>query len=247
MPDSKAGAAAETCPPDARLRLATYNIHACVGGDGRCEPSRVARVLQEMNAAVLALQELEQHVVAEAGNVQVLQFLADATGMHAVPGTTLKREEREYGNALLTRLPVERVERVDISIPGREPRGALDVSLDWAGRHLQVVATHLGLRPGERRHQIRRILPLFESTRADYAVLMGDLNEWMLWGRPLRWLRRHFPPTPDIRTWPARFPLLALDQFLVSPRESLASLSAHRSPMARIASDHLPIVADLEA
>lgn len=71
------------------------------------------------------------------------------------------------------------------------------------------------------------------------------LNEWMLWGRPLRWLRRHFPPTPDIRTWPARFPVFALDQFLVRPRIALKSLRSHRSDMARIASDHLPIVADL--
>jgi endonuclease/exonuclease/phosphatase family metal-dependent hydrolase len=225
------------------LRLATYNIHACVGGDGRLAPERVAEVIRELDADVVALQELEQHPVGEGR--EMLRYLADVSDMEPIAGITLKRETRGYGNALLTRLPVERINRVDISIPGREPRGALDVVLDCGDRTLQVVVTHLGLRPGERRLQIRRVLPLFESQTCDLAVLMGDLNEWMLWGRPLRWLRRHFPPTPDIRTWPAKFPLFALDQFLLRPRSALKSLAAHRSRMARIASDHLPIVAEV--
>jgi endonuclease/exonuclease/phosphatase family metal-dependent hydrolase len=74
-----------------------------------------------------------------------------------------------------------------------------------------VVAIHPGPGPAERRRQIRQLLALLEPGRCSLSVLPGDLNEWFLWGRPLRWLRRHFAPTPHLRTYPARFPLFALE------------------------------------
>src|SRR4029079_146454 len=102
----------------------------------------------------------------------------------------------QYGNAVLTRLPILTVRRVDLSVPGREPRGALDLELDAPGSVLRIIATHLGLAPTERRQQIRRILASLPKSRDDPVVLMGDLNEWFLWGRSLRWLRRHFGHAP---------------------------------------------------
>jgi endonuclease/exonuclease/phosphatase family metal-dependent hydrolase len=75
------------------------------------------------------------------------------------------------------------------------------------------------------------------------AVLLGDLNEWLLWGRPLRWLRRHFAPAPHLPTWPARLPMFALDRIWVQPHDALLSLDTHRTPAARRASDHLPLKA----
>jgi len=115
------------------LTLATYNIHACVGGDGRFQPDRTVEVLREMSADLVALQEVEQRDVAGEG---LLEFLADALDMEAIAGPTLLRGTRHYGNALLTRLPVLAVERVDLSVPRREPRGALDVELSWGQRRL---------------------------------------------------------------------------------------------------------------
>jgi len=225
-----------------RMRLATYNIHACIGADGRYDPDRVVRVLQELNADVVALQEVEQHPV---GDMDLLQFLAAKTGYQAVAGPTLLRGTRDYGNAVLTRLPIVAMQLIDLSLPRREPRGALDVTLDWHGQRLQVVATHLGLRPGERRRQVSRLLALFESGSADISVLLGDLNEWLLWGRPLRWLRRHFTATPEPRTYPTRFPLFALDRIWVCPRNALVNIGIHDSPTARAASDHFPLKAEL--
>lgn len=225
-----------------RLTLGSYNIHACVGGDGKLRPDRTASVLREISADVMALQEVEHHHV---GSEKFLQYLGRELGLDVISGPTLKRQSRHYGNALMTRLPVLDVQRLDLSIDGREPRGALDVALDCDGRVLQVIATHLGLKPGERRRQIRRILTRFETRKSDYNVLMGDLNEWLLWGRPLRWLRGHFEPMPNIRTYPARFPLLALDRLSVNPSSALVKIEAHHSAVARIASDHLPLKAEL--
>ena len=224
------------------ITLATYNIHACIGADSRFGPERTVQVLQELNADVVALQEVEHHAIDD---YDLLDYLAAKTGLSAIAGPTLLRETRHYGNALLTRLPILATNRIDLSLPQHEPRGALDVALDWHGQRIQVVATHLGLRPAERRRQIRRLLALFESGCADFSVLLGDLNEWLLWGRPLRWLRRHFPPTPHPRTYPARFPLFALDRIWVHPRAALTSIGIHDSPAARGASDHLPLKAEL--
>ncbi len=110
---------------------------------------------------------------------------------------------------------------------------------------MRVVATHLGLRPGERRAQIRRLLALFEPDYAGPGVLLGDLNEWLLWGRPLRWLQRHFASSAHPRTYPARFPLFALDRIWARPDTLLHSIDTHASPLARMASDHLPLKAVL--
>jgi len=226
------------------MRLATYNIHACIGADGRFDPGRTVGVLRQMNADVVALQEVDNHPL---GEVELLDYLSRETGLAAFAGPTLQRDTRHYGNALLTRLPTLTLKQIDLSLPRREPRGAIHALLDWNGQNLQVVATHLGLRPGERRQQVRRLLALYNSGPAALSVLLGDLNEWLLWGRPLRWLRRHFSATPQPRTYPARFPLFALDRIWVHPRSAMRRLAVHDSPLARIASDHLPLMAELAA
>jgi endonuclease/exonuclease/phosphatase family metal-dependent hydrolase len=227
------------------MRVATWNIHACIGSDGRFDPGRTAKVLRELEADVIALQEVEHHAVE---GEDILDYLADAVGLQALAGPTLRRRSNnDYGNALLSRLPIRAVDRVDLSEDRREPRGAIHALLDWNGLDIQVVATHLGLSPVERRRQVRKLLVLLEARPVAAAILMGDLNEWLLWGRPLRWLRTHFAPMPHRRTWPSRLPLLALDRIWVEPRAAVTALGAHRSPLAAIASDHLPLVADLRA
>ncbi|MEZ4334754.1 MAG: endonuclease/exonuclease/phosphatase family protein [Myxococcota bacterium] len=228
--------------PTARLRVATYNVHGCVGGDGRFDPGRIAGVLDELGADVLALQEVENFRV---DGIHVLDFLASRTRLLALAGPTLLRGGRHYGNALLTRLPVEHEQRIDLSVPGREPRGAIDARLGWGDRTLQAVATHLGLEPSERRRQVRRLLGALKTGGSDYALLLGDLNEWAFWGRPLRALRRYFSATPCPRTFPARWPLLSLDRIWVRPPFALSQVRAHASALARRASDHLPLVAEL--
>ena len=106
---------------------------------------------------------------------------------------------------------------------------------------LRVIATHLGLSPAERRAQIGLLLKRLGRPTSNRVVVMGDLNEWFAWGRPLRRLHRHFGATDCASTWPAIKPVFALDRIWVHPRECLQQVAPHRSALARRASDHLPL------
>jgi len=225
------------------LTVTTYNIHSAIGTDRRFDPERIARVLLDIGADVIALQEVP---LGGSGNTDVLKVLQEATGFHAVEGPTEDTPQRRYGNAVLSRYPVQATRSIDLSFGSREARGALDADLDCHGQPLRVVATHLGLRPSERRDQIRRLLQAFDTDRMP-VILMGDVNEWFVWGRPLRWLVSHFEAAPAPRTFPARWPLFSLDRIWISPRRRLLQVQVHASPLARIASDHLPLVAHIDA
>jgi endonuclease/exonuclease/phosphatase family metal-dependent hydrolase len=226
----------------ATVRVATYNVHRAIGTDGRSDPERILSVLREIDADVYALQEVEAH---DTG-ADMLAWLGSELRFHSVPGTTLKRHDGHFGNGVLSRYPVRAKRLTDLSWRGREPRGAIVIDVDCASRALRVVATHLGLRPAERRDQVQRLLHLFRERPEDHSVLLGDLNEWFLWGRPLRRLHRHFKETPSLATFPSFAPCLALDRVWAHPRAMLKNLAVHRSPLARKASDHLPLVATLE-
>ncbi len=226
----------------ARLRIATYNTHCGIGRDGRFSEQRILDVLREIDADVVALQELE----SRASGLDMLAWLARETGLAAIAGATLQRADGHYGNGLLTRCPVLGSEQVDLSFRRREPRGAIAADVDCGGVALRVVATHLGLRPAERRAQVERLIPLFRWEPEHRAVLLGDLNEWFLWGRPLRRLHRYFEETPAPATFPANLPVFALDRVWAHPGSILRAIAVHATPAARAASDHLPLVADLE-
>lgn len=223
------------------LTIATYNIHRAVGRDGRFSPNRIVDVVAEIGADVIALQEVPlggSHVA------DVLACLQEATGFLGAAGPTLDLPESRYGNAVLSRYPISSVRTIDLSFGLREPRGALDADLQCDGHPLRVVATHLGLSPAERRHQVRVLLQAFD-TGAMPVVLMGDINEWFMWGRPLRWLKSHFQRAPAPPTFPAHRPLFALDRIWIRPHQRLAKVGAHMSPLACVASDHLPLVAQV--
>lgn len=225
-----------------QLRIASYNIHACIGSDGRFDPARIAGVIREIDADIIALQEVEHHLIDEE---DLLDFLARTTGYQPVAGPTLMRETRHYGNALLTRLPVINSQSRDISVPPNEPRAVIEAQLAAGDKTLTVMATHLGLWPAERRMQVRQILLLLEQQSTDVNLLLGDLNEWFLWGRPLRWLHKFFRSSRHIPTFPAYFPIFSLDRIWVMPEKALQSIHSHRSQLSHNASDHLPIVAEI--
>lgn len=227
-----------------RLTIATYNIHAGFGVDDQFQPARIVHVLQELQADIIALQEVEHYAV---GDHDLLDYLAIETKSTPIAGPLLLRGPRNYGNALLTTLPVLSINRIDLSLPRCEPRGALDVVLSWNGLRVQVVATHLGLSSWERRFQIRRLLSLFDASAAEVTILMGDINEWFCWARSLRWLHGYFQQPPiTCATFPVGFPVFALDRIWVHPKSVLADIAVHNSATARIASDHLPLKAVIE-
>jgi endonuclease/exonuclease/phosphatase family metal-dependent hydrolase len=227
------------------LVACSWNVHECVGGDGRRDPGRVAAVLGEISADLFALQEV--HSARGGGVLDQARFLADTARLQAVAGPTLTRRGGDYGNLLLTRLPVRSVRRHDLSVPGREPRGALEALLESAAGRVRVVVTHLGLRARERATQVRWLLDgLGASIPDETLVVAGDWNEWLPWRTAVRLPRLRFGDVPAPRTFPARCPILALDRVWVEPSARLLRLAVHRSPLATRASDHLPLVVRLQ-
>ena len=123
----------------------------------------------------------------------------------------------------------------DWSWTGREPRAALDVDLEVGGETVRVIVTHLGLRPYERRFQVKKILELLKETPiSERVVVLGDINEWLPLSRPLRWMNELLGHSPAERSFPARWPLFALDRVWVRPRHALLAFGAHRSPLAAL-------------
>jgi len=209
----------EQLGPDC-LRVASYNLHGCVGRDGERDAERIAGVIAELGCDSIGLQE-----------VYHLELLAERTGLTAVAGPPNVWHGRHVGNALLTRRKVLEVRNHDYTWPRHEPRTALDVDLEVDGERVRVIVTHLGLKPAERRFQVRKLLDLLKETPPyERVVVLGDINEWL-------------PFSQRERTFPSRWPLFALDRVWVRPRHALLAFGAHRSPLAVQASDHLPVKA----
>lgn len=220
------------------MRVATYNVHDCVGLDGRFDPERIAEVLVEINADVIALQEV---TLDHAGSL--IQRLESVTGFQGVDGGIFERGAGRYGNLLLTRFPVERGELRQLPSSDREPRGMIDVLLARSG--MRVCATHLGLETRERREQIAELSRLLASGPQS-ALLMGDFNVW--------WRSTAFAPLTaagfthtEQRSFPVRpRPLFALDRILARSPIVIRQSWRHDSPLARISSDHYPVIAELK-
>ncbi len=227
------------------ITVATYNIHRCVGRDGRMDPQRTARVIRELGATIVALQEVESFFDGKDGPHQV-EILSRTTAMEAISGPSMFRKESEYGNVLLTKEHVLSFRRHDISVLDREPRGALEVSIHLRGAVLRVILTHLGLHAWERRAQIRKLLSIISPTQDTPTLLLGDFNEWLPWRSHLGWIHKQFGRAPAPPTYPSGFPVLSMDRIWVWPPACLNGLRVHRSKTAKIASDHLPLTATLE-
>ena len=129
-----------------------------------------------------------------------MNYLAAVTGLQAVPGPAVERRNGHYGNVLLTSAQVLAVNKLDLSYPGREPRGAIDADLDIDGETVRVVVTHLGLLPAERRFQVRKLIAALSEQRTRTVILLSDFNEWLPTGRSLRWIHTHLGKTALVRT-----------------------------------------------
>lgn len=227
-----------------RLRVVSWNIHSCVGCDRRYDASRIARVLASLNADIIGLQEVDWRSAPFEGTDH-FGYLGRVLGMARVAGPNLRDHRGEYGNGLLTRLEVRDIRRVDLAHRAREPRGVLSVLLGAGDFQVRAMVTHLGLARPERWRQLRRIEE--EITRdkgSDALVVMGDFNEWLPARLPFRKLRLACACVE--RSFPSRFPLLTLDRIYLDPAPCRVNSRTVRTPDARAASDHLPIVADIE-
>ena len=233
-------------PAHASTLIASYNVHKCVGTDQRFDPDRVASVIGEIGADVVALQEAEQRF-GERNAVLDFRQLERDHGLIAVPPRDESRRHGWHGNVLLFREAVVR-DMHPLRLPGVEPRGAIVADIDLDVGPLRIVAAHLGLLRHSRARQAEAILTTVCARNERPTLLLGDLNEWRLSDRSsLRGFDPHFGPLgADLPTFPSRFPLLALDRILGNPQSMISRIEVHNTPLARVASDHLPIKARID-
>ncbi|MCI0547931.1 MAG: endonuclease/exonuclease/phosphatase family protein [Candidatus Rokubacteria bacterium] len=219
------------------LSVASYNIHRGRGLDRRTDLPRIAEVLREIDADVIGLQEVHE---------PQLGVLAEALGMSAVMGVTRPGQLGPYGNGVLSRLAIRATQTFDLSHRLREPRGGVRVDLSVAGYTLHLFNVHFGLALRERAVQVTRLVAehILASAITGPRVVLGDLNEWFP-GRVGRTLRRELLGPRMRRTHPAPMPLFPLDRIYWCRAVEADLFRVHRSPLARIASDHLPVVARL--
>jgi len=232
----------------------TYNLHGCVGTDGRYDPGRILEVIRETQPDILGMQELRSNT---GSDTELLDLLRRAyPEYHLVFGKTLKDSRGDFGNALLSRYPLTEYLDVDLEesagYSGRmirpEARRAIFARLDLGTEQLWVVVTHLDLRKRVRKGQGRLLVEAIRRhTRPsqEAVIFMGDLNEWRLLNPFLRSLDQLFSKHLARRSFPSRFPLLPLDRIWMSGKLRRHAVRAHRSRLSRRASDHLPLYADV--
>ena len=200
------------------ITVASYNIHQCRGVDDRKDPKRTTRVIAELDAQLIGLQEVHSTFIQSPQ----LDTLSRTTGLNVIPGPTMHRSDGHYGNVLLSAYSPLSVQPIDLSFPGREPRGAIDAELKIQNRKVRVIVTHLGLIARERQFQVDRLSDSLSSQKCDLLVLMGDFNEWFPFRRHLLLLNRLLGKMSPVPTYPSRYPILALDRIWVRPKVGIA-------------------------
>jgi endonuclease/exonuclease/phosphatase family metal-dependent hydrolase len=235
------------------VRIATYNIHKCRGLDRRVRPDRIAEVLRNINADIIALQEV---VSREGGRREEDQarFLAEELGYNYAFGENRRYKDGRYGNVVLTRFPIDLNQNYNITSGTREARGCLRADIRvTSDTALHVFNVHFGTAYFEHRQQARMLFEdriLTHDNLQGPRIVMGDFNEWLR-GAVSRTLTTHLVAA-DIRThlkksrtYPGVLPMFCLDHIYFDRHLSLEHLHLFRSRTALVASDHLPLVADL--
>ena len=238
-----------TASPRTRVRIVTYNIHRSRGMDRRTRPDRIAAVLGNIDADIIALQEVigaDQH-----GNGHI-EDIGAALGMGWVMAPTRHLRGHLFGNVVLSRFPIREHTQHDLSWKHCEERGLQRVDVDVHGHLLHVYNVHLGTAILERRYQAQRLADIVSDRHVTgRKIVLGDFNEWMrgltttLLSSKLKsvelekFMKRR-------RTYPGLFPILHLDHIYYAGKLEIANITAPRTALSLVASDHLPLVADID-
>ncbi len=223
----------------ALLRVASYNIRKAVGLDWRRDPDRIVDVLSEIGADIVVLQEADRRMGTRAG-VLPLDRLEEELGYTLAGLTGRALSHGWHGNAILLRAAFAHYRTAQLDLPTIEPRGAVSIRL--AEPEFEVVGVHLGLTPGMRRRQMAALEAHLRAS-GHPVLLAGDFNEWN--AAKLRFA----PPVKVVSPGPsfhAARPSAALDRFVLGPGLRPLKSYVHHSQLAARASDHLPVVLDLE-
>jgi endonuclease/exonuclease/phosphatase family metal-dependent hydrolase len=231
------------------LRVATYNIHRCRGLDGRTNPSRIAEVIRSIEADVVALQEVIGAGPVSSGHAEEI---GAQLGMGWVMAPARSLRNSLFGNVVLSRLPILHHAQYDLSWKTCEPRCCQRVDIAIGDDTLHLYNVHLGTAFLERRYQAGRLAAIIHDRRLDPPkVVLGDFNEWMK-GLATNMLNERLQSI-DLRshlrrrrTYPGVFPVLHLDHIYYDGKVEVAKLELPRTRLSLMASDHLPLVADLK-
>jgi endonuclease/exonuclease/phosphatase family metal-dependent hydrolase len=258
LPPSRApapGPAPQESRPPGSLRTLTYNVRRCYGLDGVYAPTRIAEVIAESGAEIVALQELDVNR-KRSGNVDQAMAIASALSMNVFFHPALQVVDELYGDAVLSSLPIRLVKAGALPrswAPRSETRGALWVEIVLGGTRVQIVNTHFGLGVRERTAQADTLLGPEWIGHADCRkplIALGDFNSIPLsfayrrLASRLKDAQRLTPGRPE-RTFPAARPLLRIDHVFVSDDVEVVSAGVVKSAKACVASDHLPLRVDL--
>lgn len=227
-----------------RLRLASYNIRKAVGLDWRRDPARTLRVIRSLDADIVALQEADKRLGLRPAAIPP-EAIARETDLRPVPLGHSPVSLGWHGNALLVRKSFEVVATRCMELPGIEPRGCVVVRLGTEAGELTVIGVHLGLRRRCRRLQFFRILRSLKKPEVERAVILGDFNEWSV-ERGVEPLLPHFRVVSPGNSFHASQPVAPLDRIAIGPRVALVDAGVEAGPLARRASDHLPIWTEVE-
>jgi endonuclease/exonuclease/phosphatase family metal-dependent hydrolase len=235
----------------------TYNVHSCIGMDGKLDAERIARMIARARPDVVALQELDVGRARSHGMHQA-QLIAQCLAMEFQFHPALHLEEERYGDAILTHLPHRLVKAGALpglaDKPHLEPRGALWVAIDLHGTEVQIINTHLGLNRRERMAQVEALLGsdwLAHEQCHEPVILCGDFNTLpfssvcrRLSGRlkDVQVEAQHHRPKS---TFSGRVPTMRIDHIFISSGLEVTGIQVPRSELARLASDHLPLVAEV--
>ena len=226
-----------------KLRIATYNVHKCKGLDGRVSVARIADVIKDLNADIVALQEVF------GGQADKL---AQDLDLHWAMGENRQLLGDAYGNAVLSRHVLRSHCNYDVTVPGRENRGCLRTDVFVMNQALHVFNVHLGTAFFERRRQAKHLVDeavLRSHTLTGPRIVLGDFNEWTR-GHVSQTLTKEFQSTDvrvylkRVRTYPGILPVMHLDHIYYDPELKVEHVALHRTRTSLIASDHVPLIAD---
>jgi endonuclease/exonuclease/phosphatase family metal-dependent hydrolase len=227
----------------AAARVLTWNIHGAAGRNRRFDLDRVVALIRRWDPDVVALQEVDSRRQHSA-TADLFAFLQKALGSHGIGAKSITTEDGDYGQMLISRWPILTSDVRDISFPEREPRRAIFAEIKAPTGSLRLVATHLGLSIRERRSQTRALLEITGDADAT-TLVVGDFNDWFWPGSVRSALSRALPGHTRYRTFPSWLPVMRFDRIYCRPQQALIRSYVDRS--ARHISDHLPVIADVDA
>ena len=244
-------------PPPGVLRVMSFNVHSCIGTDGTLSPGHIAHAIARQRPHIVALQEVDVSR-ARTGRQDQARVIARTLEMAYYFHPSLEVQEEEYGNVILTTLPMRLIKAGALpglpDDPGREPRGALWVTIEFEGNDVQVLNTHLGLSNRERLAQAACLVGkdwLDHPRQGSPLILCGDFNAIPA-SRVIRTIRTRIGDAQRLltghrprATFPSRWPVLRIDHIFVDRGLQVIAVVVPRSASTRTASDHLPLVADL--